>query len=89
MTPKRDRVAKAVRARIEHGDYADGQHLIQDKLAAEYCVNRDVVWFALGQLQKERFTSLVSHRYLVNATPSLPTPARVALAPERRWRVVR
>jgi DNA-binding GntR family transcriptional regulator len=68
MTPKRDRVAKAVRARIERGDYADGQHLIQDKLAAEYGVDRQVVWYALARLEEEGFTSLVSNRYLVNAT---------------------
>jgi hypothetical protein len=31
-------------------------------------VNREVVWFALARLESEGFTSLVSNRYLVNAT---------------------
>jgi DNA-binding GntR family transcriptional regulator len=60
--------SQGVRARIERGDYADGQHLIQEKLPAECGVNRDVVWYALARLRKEGFTSLVSGRYVVDAT---------------------
>jgi hypothetical protein len=32
-TPKRDRVARGIRAAIPRGDYADGSALSQDKLA--------------------------------------------------------
>jgi DNA-binding GntR family transcriptional regulator len=68
MTPKRDRVARIVRARIERGDFPDGHHLVQDRLAAEYGVNRDVVWYALAALQREGLVSLVDNRYVVNAS---------------------
>jgi hypothetical protein len=52
MTVKRERVARQVRARIERGDYADGQPLIQTRLAEEYGVHREVVWYALAGLQR-------------------------------------
>jgi DNA-binding GntR family transcriptional regulator len=71
MTPKRDRVAQLVRARIERGDYADGQHLVQSELAAQCGVTRHVVWYALADLQDEGFVSPVrlagQDRYLANA----------------------
>ena len=57
-TPKRGRVARGIRAAILRGDYADGFALSQDKLAAQYGVNRDVVWHALPALERvERYTS--------------------------------
>jgi DNA-binding GntR family transcriptional regulator len=43
VTVSRERVARAVRAAIVRGDYADGQHLSQDKLAAQYRVHRSVL----------------------------------------------
>lgn len=68
MTPKRERVARGVRAAIEHGEYADGQPLIQQRLASEYGVTRDVVWWALADLEKDGWVSFTDKRYLVNAT---------------------
>jgi DNA-binding FadR family transcriptional regulator len=72
MTAKRDRVARLVRARIERGDYADGQHLVQSELAAECGVTRRVVWQALADLQDEGLVSAVrlggQQRYLANAS---------------------
>src|ERR1700692_3013331 len=65
--PKRDRVAKGVRAAIESGYYADGQLLSQERLAAEYGVDRGTVWNALAVLRHEGLTSLVANRYVVNA----------------------
>jgi DNA-binding FadR family transcriptional regulator len=50
VTAKHDRVARLVRARIERGEFPDGHHLVQGKLAAEYGVHRDVVWQALSAL---------------------------------------
>lgn len=52
-TPKRDRVARGIRAAILRGDYADGFALSQEKLATEYGVHRDVVWAVLAALQRE------------------------------------
>jgi DNA-binding GntR family transcriptional regulator len=65
---KRERVARQVRARIERGDYADGQPLIQARLAQEYGVHREVVWFALAALRHEGWVAFAGNRYLVNAT---------------------
>jgi DNA-binding GntR family transcriptional regulator len=56
-TPKRDRVARGIRAAILRGDYADGLALSQDKLAAEYGVNRQVVWYVLAALEREGHVS--------------------------------
>ena len=47
-TPKRERVARGIRAAILRGDYADGFAISQDKLAEQYGVNRQVVWFVLA-----------------------------------------
>jgi len=68
MTVKRERVAAQVRARIERGDYADGQPLIQARLAAEFGVHREVVRYALAALRREGWVAFVGSRYLVNAT---------------------
>jgi DNA-binding GntR family transcriptional regulator len=68
MTPKRDRVARTVRARIERGDYPDGHHLSQAQLAAEFGVTRHVIWPALAALQDEGLVSIVDNRFLVNAS---------------------
>jgi DNA-binding GntR family transcriptional regulator len=68
-TPKRDRVARGVRAAILRGDYADGFALSQDKLAAQYGVHRDVVWRALADLEDEGHVSTdEQHRFRVNAS---------------------
>ncbi|MGH3245617.1 MAG: GntR family transcriptional regulator [Trebonia sp.] len=57
MTARRERVTCGVRAAILRGDYADGQHLSQDKLAAQYGVGCSVVWHALIALQDEGYVS--------------------------------
>ena len=68
-TPKRDRVARGVRAAILRGDYADGFALSQGKLAAEYGVHRGVVWRALAALEDEGHVSAdEQHRFRVNAS---------------------
>jgi DNA-binding GntR family transcriptional regulator len=68
MTTKRERVTRGMRAAILRGDYADGQHLNQEKLAAEYGVDRSVVWFALAALQDEGHVSGdARRRFHVNA----------------------
>ena len=68
-TPKRDRVARGVRAAILRGDYADGFALSQGKLAARYGVHRDVVWRALADLEDEGHVSAdEQHRFRVNAS---------------------
>jgi DNA-binding GntR family transcriptional regulator len=56
-TPKRDRVARGIRAAILRGDYADGFALSKDKLAAEYGVNRAVVSSVLTALEREGHVS--------------------------------
>jgi DNA-binding GntR family transcriptional regulator len=56
-TLKRDRVARGIRAAILRGDYADGFALSQEKLAAKYGVNREVVWSVLVALQREGHVS--------------------------------
>ena len=65
-------MARELRARIERGDYPDGHHLVQYRLAAELGVACDTVWRALGDLQDDGLVSLVGFRgqkrYLVNAT---------------------
>jgi DNA-binding GntR family transcriptional regulator len=68
VSAKRDHVARQVRARIERGEYADGQPLVQTRLAAEYGVHRDVVWQALADLRQEGWVAYAGSRYLVNAT---------------------
>ena len=68
MPPKRERVARGVRAAIERGEYADEQPLIQQRLASEYGVHRDVVWMALADLEEDGWVSYTNNRYLVNAT---------------------
>jgi DNA-binding GntR family transcriptional regulator len=68
-TPKREHVARALRAAILRGDYADGFALSQDKLAAEYGVNRQVVSYALSALEREgHVSSDERHRFHVNAS---------------------
>ena len=68
-TPKRDKVARGVRAAILRGDYADGFALSQGKLAAEYGVHRGVVWRALAALEDEGHVSAdEQHRFRVNAS---------------------
>jgi DNA-binding GntR family transcriptional regulator len=56
-TPKRDRVARGIRAAIQQGDYADGFPLSREKLAAEYGVHREVVWAVLVALEREGHVS--------------------------------
>jgi DNA-binding GntR family transcriptional regulator len=56
-TPKRERVARGIRAAILRGDYADGFALSQDRLAGQYGVHRDVVWHALAALEREGHVS--------------------------------
>jgi DNA-binding GntR family transcriptional regulator len=67
-SPKRDLVARIMRARVARGDYPDGHHLSQTRLAAEFRVTRHVIWPALAVLQREGLVSLVDNRYLVNAS---------------------
>jgi DNA-binding GntR family transcriptional regulator len=68
-TPKRDRVARGIRAAILRGDYADGFALSQDKLAAQYGVNREVVRHALAALEREgHVSSDEQRRFRVNAS---------------------
>ena len=68
-TPKRGRVARGIRAAILRGDYTDGFALSQDKLAAQYGVNREVVWHALAALEREgHVSSDEQNRFRVNAS---------------------
>jgi DNA-binding GntR family transcriptional regulator len=68
-TPKRGRVARGVRAAILRGDYADGFALSQDRLAAQYGVNREVVRHALAALEREGHVSAdEQNRFRVNAS---------------------
>jgi DNA-binding GntR family transcriptional regulator len=83
VTAKRDRVARQVRARIERGEYADGQPLIQSRLAAEYGVNRAVVWRALAALRREGWVALAGNRYVANATHLSRQLQRVLTLAER------
>jgi DNA-binding GntR family transcriptional regulator len=68
MSLKSERVARGVRTAIERGEYADGQHLIQQRLASEYGVHRGVVWSALNDLKEDGWASYTNHRYFANAT---------------------
>lgn len=69
MTAKRERVICGVRAAIMRGDYADGHHLSQDKLAEQYGVGRSVVSWALAVLQDEGHVSTDAYdRFRVNAS---------------------
>jgi DNA-binding GntR family transcriptional regulator len=68
-TPKRGQVSRGIRAAILRGDYADGLALSQDKLAAEYGVNREVVWHVLAALERAgHVSSDERNRFHVNAT---------------------
>ena len=68
-TPKRDRVARGIRAAIRRGDYPDGFALSQDKLAAQYGVNRQVIWHVLTALKREGHVSSDEQRtFHVNAS---------------------
>lgn len=68
-TPKREQVARGIRAAILRGDYADGFVLSQDKLAAEHGVNRQVVWHVLTALEREgHVSSDERNRFHVNAS---------------------
>jgi DNA-binding GntR family transcriptional regulator len=62
MTPKRERVARGAQAAIEHGDYADGQCLIQQQLTSEYGVHRTVVWCTPADLEKDGWVSFTRSR---------------------------
>lgn len=67
--PKRERVARGVRAAITRGELADGTALSPGKLAAEHGVHRQVAWQALADLQGEGYVSADErHRFRVNAT---------------------
>jgi len=69
MTAKRERVAREVRAAILRGDYEDGHHLSQRRLAAEFDVDRSVVWYALTALRDEGHVSRDNrNRFYVNAS---------------------
>jgi DNA-binding GntR family transcriptional regulator len=57
-SPKREFVARIMRARIARGDYPDGHSLSQAQLAAEFGVTRHVIWPALATLQKEGLATL-------------------------------
>ena len=48
--PKRIRLARILRARIQRGDFSDGQYLSRVKLAAEYDVSPNTVLYALSML---------------------------------------
>jgi DNA-binding GntR family transcriptional regulator len=68
-TPKRDRAARGIRAAILRGDYADGFALSQDKLAAQYGVDRQVIWHVLAALEDEGHVSSDERkRFHVNAS---------------------
>jgi DNA-binding GntR family transcriptional regulator len=68
-TPKRDRAARGIRAAILRGDYADGFALSQDKLAAQYGVDRQVIWRVLVALEGEgHVSSDERRRFHVNAS---------------------
>jgi DNA-binding GntR family transcriptional regulator len=68
-TPKREQVARGIRAAILRGDYADGFALSQDKLAAEHGVNRQVIWHVLVALEREGYVSSDERkRFHVNAS---------------------
>jgi DNA-binding GntR family transcriptional regulator len=68
-TPKRARVACGIRTAIVRGDYADGFPLSQAELAAEYGVNREVVWSVLAALEREgHVSSDERNRFHVNAS---------------------
>ncbi len=68
-TPKRDRVARGIRAAILRGDYADGVALNQSKLAARYGVHWSVIWNALADLEREGHVSRDGQRrFHVNAS---------------------
>jgi DNA-binding GntR family transcriptional regulator len=68
-TPKRERVARGIRAAILRGDYADGCALSQGKLAAGYGVSRHVVWSALAALECEGHVSRgARNRFHANAS---------------------
>jgi DNA-binding FadR family transcriptional regulator len=69
MTGKSDHVATALRTAILRGDYEDGEHLSQPKLALQYGVHRSVVSQALYMLEFEGYVSKdMEHRYHANAS---------------------
>jgi DNA-binding transcriptional MocR family regulator len=69
MSEKSDAIAAALRKAILRGDYADGEHLSQPKLALEYGIHRSVVWHALYLLEFEGFVSQdARHAYYANAS---------------------
>ena len=69
MAGKSDHVATALRTAILRGDYEDGEHLSQPKLALQYGVHRSVVGQALYMLEFEGFVSKdMEHRYHANAS---------------------
>jgi len=69
MSQKSDHVATALRTAILRGDYQDGEHLSQPKLALQYGVHRSVVSKALYVLGFEGFVSQdMEYRYHANAS---------------------
>lgn len=62
-------MTRLLRGAILRGDYADGQHVSQEQLAAQCDVNRSVIWQALTALEDEGYLSVDGrHRFHVNAS---------------------
>ena len=69
MSEKSDQIAGVLRRAILRGDYQDGEHLSQAKLALKYGVHRSVVINALHLLEFEGFVSQdIERSYHANAS---------------------
>ena len=69
MSGKSDAIAAALRKAILRGDYADGEHLSQPRLALHYGAHRSVVSHALYLLESEGYASKdARHAYHANAS---------------------
>lgn len=68
--PLRDIVCDELRVQIINGQYAPGEHLVEDKLARELGVSRNPVREALRVLQAEGFIDMIPRRGAVVVTLS-------------------
>jgi DNA-binding GntR family transcriptional regulator len=61
-TPQAGSVSAAIRRRIEAGDYAPGQRLVEADLVAEHGASRGAVRTALIQLEQAGLVERIAHR---------------------------
>jgi hypothetical protein len=61
--PKRIKLARILRARIQRGDFKDGQYISRIELAAEYDVSPNTAFYALSALSAGGYVKAEEHDF--------------------------